>query len=360
MKICLITARNLYATACLYRYEKILSGTDYDIIYWDRVNIIENCSAKNAYRYYYPKNLVSSLLSIPSKINGYVGFRKFANRLICSNKYDKLIVLPTQAGILLFDLLTRQYAGRYIYDIRDYTAENNKIFYYLQKKLIGKSGLTTITSPGYRKFLPQFNYIISHNVPFIPESIIRDYRRKRGKEGPKTPIVISCIGGIRFIEQFKKVIRVFSNDERFVLRFIGIGSDQLQSYCESNKYTNIELIGRFPPEDTVKYYLESDFIMNLYGNHTPLLDYALSNKLYYAATLGMPILVCPDTYMEEVSKSYGFGFTFDLDCSESKDALWDYYVSINWPQLFNNCDSFMQQVLEEEQLFQKSVIDFLH
>jgi hypothetical protein len=274
-----------------------------------------------------------------------------------------LIVLPTQTGILLIDLLTGKYAGRYIYDIRDYTAENNRFFYFLQRRLIEKSGLTSITSQGYKKFLPTSDFIVSHNIPLISESVIREYRRRREREeeGLEKPIVISCIGGIRFIEQFKKVISVFANDERFDLRFIGIGSEQLQPYCKSNNFSNVSLIGRFTPEDTVKYYLESDIIMNLYGNHTPLLDYALSNKLYYAATLGMPILVCPDTYMEEVAVGNGFGFAVDLGNSAGaiKDALWEYYASINWSLMYAKCDSFMREVLEDEQTFYNSVIGFL-
>ena len=72
----------------------------------------------------------------------------------------------------------------------------------------------------------------------------------------------------------------------------------------------------------------TDMINNLYGNNSMLLDYALSNKLYYAALLGLPILVSPDTYMEEVACSYGFGYSVNINSDTVCDDIYNYYKNL--------------------------------
>lgn len=122
---------------------------------------------------------------------------------------------------------------------------------------------------------------------------------------------------------------------------------------------NVELIDRFPPEKTLNYYYETDIIYNLYGNKTPLLDYALSNKLYYAAKLKTPIIVCPNTYMEEISKGYGFGFTFDINNPEECDNLFEYYKSINWHDFNYNCNNFIRKINKDNENFNCAISNFV-
>jgi hypothetical protein len=353
-KICFVTVRNIYAISCLPRYRKLFGDTSFDIIYWDRNDIEENCGAENHYPMKYS---VTNNSSKRRKLYGYLKFIQFANKILKENNYDVLIILPTQTGILLNNIIRKRYTGKYILDIRDFTAENNKIFYMIEKKLIKDSGLTVITSPAYKRFLPGHEYQISHNITNVPVDIIEKYRTREDSKHNK--IVISCIGGIRFYEQFKRVISYFKHDNRFLLRFIGNGSEGLKEYCEQNKIDNVELIGRFTPEKTLDFYMDTDVILNLYGNNNPLLDYALSNKLYYAATLGMPILVCPDTFMEEVAVSNGFGFTFDLDDENMGEKFYRYYQSISWTTFYENCDTFMKKVLQDEELFCQTVSNFI-
>jgi hypothetical protein len=353
-KICLVSLRNIYAMSCLPRYVECFGDNKFDIVYWDHNDIEETCGAEN---YYVMKYKTSNKDSRWRKLIGYVRFIWFSKRLLKINNYDKVILLPTQTGVLLYPFLKKKYAGKYIIDIRDYTAENNKLFYNIEKKLIKNSGVAVITSPAFKRFLPEHEYIVSHNTTNISKDIIQQYRKRKKFSGET--IIVSCIGGIRFYEQFKKVIDCFGNDKRFLLRFIGNGSEGLKEYCEQNKYENVELLGRFEPKQTIDFYMNTDIIMNLYGNNNPLLDYALSNKLYYAATLGIPILVCPSTYMEEVAVSNGFGFTFDLEDETMRDKLYEYYHLVDWDKLYKNCDKFMEEVYAEEEEFINGVDKFI-
>ncbi len=353
-KICIVTLRNIYMISCLPRYIECFDNSKFDIVYWDRHGIEENCGAENHYAMKYK---VTNQDAKWRKLVGYIKFTWFAKRLLKRNKYDKIIVLPTQTGVLLYPFLKNRYKNKYIIDIRDYTAENNKLFYKIESNLIKNSGLAIITSPAFKRFLPEHEYIVSHNTTNISKDIIQQYRKRTKFLGEK--IIVSGIGGIRFYEQFKKVIDYFGRDKRFLLRFIGNGSEGLKEYCEQNKYENVELLGRFEPKQTIDFYMNTDIVMNLYGNNNPLLDYALSNKLYYAAMLGMPILVCPNTYMEEVAVGNGFGFSLDLEDTTMLDKLNDYYSSIEWEVFYSNCDGFMKKVSAENMKFGTLVKDFI-
>ncbi|MGB6780145.1 MAG: hypothetical protein WBE33_15435 [Planococcus citreus] len=352
-KVCFITTRNIFNTSCLPRYSEILKG-NFDIIYWDQHGIDEECGAQRYYKFEYK---MYNKNNKASKLIGYLKFKNYVEKIIKTNKYDKLIILPTQAGLLISNLLLKKYKNNYLIDIRDYSGEKNKLIYRWEKKLIDNSALAVITSPAYKKFLPPSTYVLSHNTTLIDTEQISLFRSKTNSHEEK--IVVSCIGSIRFIEQFEKVIEKFKNDSRFELRFIGRGSEKLEDYLIRNSIENVKLIGRFESAETINYYLETDIIMNLYGNNNPYLDYALSNKLYYAANLGIPILVSPNTFMEEITLNNGIGIVGDTSDSDLVNKVYENYTKIDWDIFYKNCNKFIEEVKNDEDYLRKEVIRFL-
>lgn len=353
-KICILTTRNIFDSPCLTKYQFLLQEP-FDIVYWDRCGIQEECGATNYFRY---NGLLSADAGKVQKIRSYLGFVRFANRILRTNTYDKLIVFPTQMGWLIQGKLCHEYKGKYVLGVEDYAGENHTLIAHMTKKIVESSGLCSITSPAYQKFLPVRNYMISHNIQPISKELVQQYRmRKRNSD---QPIVLSFIGSVRFIEQQKKLISLFKNDARFQLNFIGRGSEQLDEFCRQEAIDNVTLIGRFERTQLPAFYLETDMAINVYGNHDPYLDYALSNKLYSAAMMGMPILVSPDTYMAEISEHYGFGCCVNLEDSSTPDKVFAYYKGINRDALFSACDRFMASVEKDEQEYGDSMKKYLY
>lgn len=351
-KICFISLGNLYLCPYIIKYISLLE-CDYDVIYWDRHGIDEKIGADRTFVFRDRMDEGSSQLA---KLVGYLKFRKYTINRIKENNYDGIVLLQTSIGILLQNFLKKEFSHKYIVDIRDYTMEKNKLFFAIEKQLIENSAYAVISSMGYTKFLPEFDYTLVHNDIEIDDTIIQKFKEK---ERGNNKLVISYIGLIRFHEQNKKIILKFKNDSRFLLKFIGKDANALRSFCEENEIKNVELIDRFPPGKTLDYYHETDIICNLYGNNTPLLDYALSNKLYYAAKLRIPILVCPGTYMEEVSNKYGFGITFNIDDSTSCDDLYYHYKTVNWDELNYGCEKFVSDINKDNKVFNKKIIEFI-
>ena len=353
-KICFICLNNLYLVPYLSKY---VEATDisYDVVYWNRHGVKETSSADSLFPFEY--TLDESLSKI-QKVIGYMKFRSFAKKIIKENQYAGIVLLSTSAGMLLKTELKKNYPQKYIIDIRDYTMEKNPLFFAIEKDLIKNSAVAVISSAGYENFLPKHDYIVSHNDIKIPSSIIRYFREDRLRM-KDNKINISFIGLIRFHEQNKKIIAKFANDERFVINFIGKDALALRQYCQDLKVNNVNLIDQFPPEKTIDYYKMTDIINNLYGNNSKLLDYALSNKLYYAALLGMPILVCPNTFMEEIACGYGFGYSVDLNSKNVCDDIYSYYSNIDWGNFHEDCDRFLLTVNNDNQLFKKAMKNYI-
>lgn len=344
---------NIYLSPYFEKYISIID-CDYDIVYWNRHNMEEKTNAQNQYAFNYFLDEDKGKIS---KLVGYIKFRSFAKKILQRSHYDGVVVLTTSVGILLRSVLRKNYCNKYIVDIRDYTLENNFLYLEFEKKLIDDSAFTVISSRGYLEFLPKNeNYILTHNNSNINEEQLQRFKN-RNKNG--SPIVISYIGLIRFHDQNKRIIDMFGGDDRFVLRFIGKDAFTLRGYCKERMAENVELIDWFPPERTLDYYYETDIICNLYGNHTPLLDYALSNKLYYAAMLHIPILVCPDTFMSEISIEYGFGYVLSLEKESEKDELYNYFRNINWDNFIQNCERFNKAVENDNFLFRNRIQVFV-
>lgn len=351
-EICIVTTRNIFDAPCLEKYRSIIKAP-YDIIYWDRCNIEEECGAQNYYRF---DGSLAPDASKVAKLLLYVKFFKYVKKVLKNKEYKKLIVFPTQMGWIINRELKTKYKGKYLFDIRDYAGENNKIIKKLTSSAVNNAELCSITSDAYKTFLPERDYIISHNVQPIDNELISSYRNRVREAGP---IALSFIGSVRFIEQQEKIIRLFGNDERFVLKFIGRGSEQLETFCKQGNYKNVELVGRFERNQLGGFYSETDMAINIYGNKNPYLDYALSNKLYSAAMMGMPILVSPDTYMAEVSERYGFGIAVDTDDEAAPDKVYDFFNSINVDEMLSGCDKFLESVDADEKSYTTAVENFL-
>lgn len=338
MKVLLVSADNLYLTPYIQTYLTTLQSEkiDYEVVFWDKNN--NELPTDPAFQQFRVKNN-----SIVSKILGYLKFKRKVQNIIRKDRISFIICLHPICNFLLFFILVKKFRNNYIFDVRDFSYEKIRLVRRMEKQLTKYSAINVVSSDGYKSFLPKAEYSITHNIPKIKSKKILSIKYTT------LPIKISYIGLIRFMDQNKKIIDFFGNDNRFQLQFIGTNAGKLQEYCKQNNINNVTLIDTFPEKNTLHYFEKADMILNLYGNHTPLLDYALSNKLYYAAILKKPILVCPDTYMESVSHQYGFGFTLRMEDKQELDKLYQYYLHLNQTELQNNCDRFMSIVIKQQQ-----------
>ena len=350
-RICIISMGNLYLVPYLSLYTSKIKGP-YSIIYWDRENINEQYEDAECLRFFY------EIKNKYDKLFGYYKYRKFVIKKIKSQKYDQIIMLQTLGALLINDILKAMYYQKYIVDIRDYTYEYIKPIFNIEKELLKYSNLNIISSEGYLSFLPpDIEYVIAHNIRNWSRSQLEFFNNKKKS---KNKLNIAFIGYISYQEQHKKLLMSVKNDERIHITFIGTRSEDLKEFCELNDIKNVTLKGSFEPSKILKLYEEVDLINNLYGNNTPVLDYALSNKLYYAAQLKIPILVCENTYMEKIANEYGIGFSVNMEINDLPTYLVERYNNINWELFEEGCEKFLTRVYEQQSVLEKKIEEIVN
>ena len=345
-KILILSYCNLYILpyAKTYIGSSIQSGNECTIVYWDR-----DCDGgdKDAYPgtiqiAYYRK--ITGKSSWKEKILGYIGATRLFRRVLKTQAYDFVVVLEATAGVACFDLLTKKYRQKYLLDIRDYSLENNKIFYYVESLVVRYSKMNVISSPAYRRFLPNSgSYVVSHN--YFPSNCEEKCSDSfRDVETNNNVINISFVGTVRFYDVNKKILDAFKNDNRFSINYFGKGSEVLKEYCHNNGINNARFHGAFNSEMTMNMYRNTQLINNLYGNHSKYLDYALSNRLYHACELRIPILVCKDTYMAEVVEKYNLGYAVDINKPVVPEEIYNWYIKFNIEQFALGCEKLLHDV----------------
>lgn len=357
MKICMISMTNIFLCPYIKKYMSYIEeNVKVDLIYWNRHDVEEVMPEFNKI---FSFNLrINERNNYLKKFYSFIKFKEYCIRIIKQNNYKKIIILHNYMAILMQHFLQKKYQGEYVIDIRDYSFENNLVFYKLEKKAILNSGLAVISSEGYKEFLPKFHYIICHNDPQTDDLTISNFATRSLEN--VNPIRISFIGLVRFSEQNKKLLDMFGNDERFLLAYYGQNSEILKKYAKDNGIKNVVFKGRFPSEETIDLYMQTDIINNYYGNNTPILEYALSNKLYYAATFRIPILVCKNTYMEKIAKKFHFGIELDETKKDCVERFYQTYLSIDRNLLNAGCESFLNQVKKDNEIFRAELNKFIN
>jgi len=349
---------NIFTAPFYRRYEKILSDENcsFDFILWNR-NSIKEQSLGNIISFdcFDEVNSRSIFKSIK-----YLRFANFVKSKLLEKHYDKLIFLGSHAGImaLLSGFLKKHYRHDYWLDIRDHTFENIKPYYWAMDKAIKNSYATVISSKGYESFLPKYDYIIAHNID--KTNIEASIAKRSNNSNNSERIRISFIGLVRYFDENKKLLSILKNDERFILQYYGSNSEVLEKYCLEQEIYNVEFHGWFQPEETSRFYAQTDVINNVYGNRLRSLRTALSNKLYFSAALKMPILVSPNTYMYEITSEYGFGYAVDCNNTKLADDLYNWYQNISIGHCSPRYGDFWTLATHEDEMFVGKLIDFIN
>lgn len=354
-KIAVVLGSNIHWSPFYMKYERLLKeyGAEFDLIFWNREGLEENIDVNTM-----PFNCKDETNNNdPLKLLKFMKFASFVRKTIKQNRYEKIIFLGGAgcAAVLNTFYLRRKYKGKYWVDVRDYQYEWFKPFTWLEKKVFESSFATAISSKGYEQFLPKHDYLYVHNL----DADIEELRNKFQHSSNDGVVRISFIGNVRYFEINRKLVDAFANDPRFCLQYFGSGSDRLKEYCLQNQIENVRFVGRFAPKETMSLYEQTDIVNNIYGNDGLALTTALSNKLYYSIAFNLPILVCENTYMEEVANQFGFGITYS-DEAGFPDQVYSWYTAFR-QRKDNECfEKAWNSVMAENQEFEDNFRRFIY
>ena len=290
----------------VYNYIKLANdcSVGYDVICWNRKGV-EVSFPDNYYVYQHPTK--DSYRPI-KKMLEIAGFSSFVRRMIRGKKYRLVITFTIADSVFLASYLKREYKGKYVFDIRDYSpVVNSRFFKKSIDTLLRYSAVNVISSAGFKSWLPaRYDYLICHNTDLgrIRQSIdYVDFGSVRSGE-----LSILTIGAIRDFSANKSVIDAFANSSTVQLSFIGDGNatPALKKYCEDNGVQNVSFYGRYKKEDEDEFVKDCS-MMNLIMPHNMISDYLMSNRLYLSARFRKPVIVNDHCFQAEQVRKYDLG-----------------------------------------------------
>lgn len=355
--IAIIGFNDLNIMQYLNKYTNILDAEDicYDVIWWNRSGINNNVTFKgNSISFNFKMNTYQPFYM---KIRGFLKYAAFARNVIKQKKYNKLIVLTTQTAIPLYDLLTKQYTGRFIYDYRDLTKEKKSKFYTLMiRNLFQKSRYTMISSKG---FLPEIGItdnetiLMAHNTQKICQK--SNYQAKKNSS---EPLRIVYWGMVRQIKHNKLLCDCFGNDKRFELTYHGDGFyKELRAYCQKKGYQNITFTGKYTLADIPKFINNTDILNCIYENDLNTKP-TLAVKFYDAIHYRLPILVSSGSYLSEFSRQCSGVKNINIKCREM-DTVYSWYKQLDIYKLEKDYENIENKIYQDDIIFSQKFIEFI-
>jgi hypothetical protein len=168
-------------------------------------------------------------------------------------------------------------------------------------------------------------------------------------------IRIGFIGYVRYFERNQKLLDCFANDPRYEVHYYGKCANVLKDYAEGKGIHNGVFHDSFPVSETGLYLENIDVMNNLYGNNTLNVRKAISIKLFHSLYAKIPILVNENTYIGELANELGVGYYVNEFSDTFKDELYEWYHSLDFKTLKENCDKYLAFAEAENKVFETLV-----
>lgn len=291
------------------------------------------------------------------KIMNFIKFRKFSINKMKNLDFDKLIILHTLPGVILFDQLLFYYRKKYILDYRDFTFENYSIYRLIINILINFSYATFLSSIEFKKNLTKSkDYVISHNLLLDSLNYRSEFKINR-----KLPIRIGFWGFIRQYNLNKIFIEKISLDSRFELHYFGREQKtalDLKKFVLECNAKNIFFHGEYSPKDRYIFKDKIDIIHNCYIDDK-IMKNAVSNKFYDGIIFSIPQICYPNTFMSKLVCDARVGIQSSPFSDKFLDDIYNYYININTTEFNKNCTLKLNEVLNEYNNAIKTIDTFL-
>ncbi|TXD50335.1 MULTISPECIES: glycosyltransferase family 4 protein [unclassified Polaribacter] len=354
MKIAIIIPNVIESVPYIKNYIDVFDRMEvnYEIICWDRNQIytaLTNTDRMHLYNYSGPESN-----SMVQKNYDYWLFSRFVVKCLKSNNYDFLTVHTIVMGCFLGNYLKKEFKSRYIFDIRDYSP----MYPFVKKKvanLIRNSIFTTISSEGFKKWLPKYsNYVMGHNVRkrVIENALMLSCGNEIKRDSNK--INVLTIGQIRDFTSNSRLIESLGNKDNIRMTFAGSGlaTEKLKNFSKM-KFFNVLFSGRYNKDDEGDIVKESDFI-NVILPISVLSNTLTSNRFYLSLVHKKPLIVNSESFQAELVLKYNLGFVVD-STDDIHIKLLEYIERFDKVKFENGCFKILNVIFHDIQKFEDKI-----
>lgn len=321
---------------------------DVHLAYWNRDEKPEDTSSyQDLALHEFPLFMVNDA-PLTTKFRCFRKFRVFVKGILKGHHFDFIIVLHTLPGLMIYDILRKNFNGEFILDYRDSTYESrNKLFGKAVKNLCRMSKVTFVSSDAFRRFLPvdcADKIYTSHNL--LEDSLQhREYQKT-----PSDKIRMAFWGFIRHFEINRILIDRIAADKRFELHYYGREQKDaldLKEYAKKIGASNVFFHGEYNPVERYEFVKNTDLIHNIYSGANENMAMAMGNKYYDSIIFRIPQVCQVDSFMGKTSVEHHVGFMANPENVDFCDEVFNYYSSLNRGIFDKACDTELDRVLSE-------------
>ena len=353
MKVALVLPGSIWYAPYVRIYTRILDEekVDYSIISWNR----EGDDKPEGFQY----NVLCTNGHGSAGWKAYKGYIRFIKDTIKEQGFKRIIVFGPQVTCLLSFFLLRHYRGRYMLDYRDLSIEQKPGFRQLYALMLKHSRVNVISSPGFKRCLPNRVYFLSHNfdVRAVKEAINEDSCRE--SFNTNDGIEVLTIGAIRDLSSNMEVMKALANKQGVRMRFVGKGgaANTIAEYCKKEHISNVTFTGFYQKHEEADYVKGSTF-MNIFYPRLISHDTALSNRFYNSLIYKKPMIVTKGTTQGVFAEKNGLGVTL-YSCENLYDELKDFIQKEDYKAYSERCNELLRSFLEDQKAFEEAVRGFV-
>ncbi len=337
------------------KYKKLLdeSGKEYEVIMMDKASAGNTDEALPSNYFCFKANDARKNKLI--KLINFFKYSRFVKKILKRKKYDKLIILTTLSAFMCKKELHKKYKGKYIFDFRDLSLEKIGWFKKRVARIVKESAFTCISSDGFKKYLPEYDYVKAHNFRYSDLSATRDeidYEKNK-------KINLTYIGTSRGYEYNSRLISIFGSDERFNLKIVGSYCDSPQILELSKKHDNVEVKGRYDLSEKHEILKDMDMLVNMNIESFNGLQ-AMANKYYDGIILKKPQLANINTFAGKQIKDRGLGIALAFSDENFADKVYEYWQNLDEENFNQKAKAELDAVLEEDKIYLAKIESFIN
>lgn len=326
------------------------------VVYWNRDLKEENVPFENVHFYEFRAKQEDDGPKF-YKIWNFLKYRRFAQKLL-KQDFDRVIVLHSLPGVLNWKTLTKKYRNRFVFDFRDVTYERFSPYRRIIDALVKNSFFTSISSDGFRRFLPQDSeskIITNHNI--LADSLL--YRDCGLEKVPSERIRIAFWGYIREENLNRRIIQCVARDLRFELHYYGREQQialNLKKYAQEICASNVYFHGEYVPEDRYDFVKRTDIIHNVYCESQNMMN-AVGNKFYDGLIFYLPQICMTGSYMGNLVAKNGLGLSVNPFGDEFLNLLHDWFSRVDKSLFMKNCEIVLDHCLADMKIIDEMMIN---
>lgn len=344
MKVVLICPSNILYMPYLENYTNILetNSVNYTIINWDRLHIEES----SKYRYIDDKS------THRKNIVDYYKYSLFIKDILKREEFDKVVVFGLQLSFFIGRHLRRKYGNEYIVDIRDYNILNK---YFSFNNVISNSYFSVISSPGFKEWLPNGDYVVNHNtnIKEVSEAVFNCV-------DDDSQYNVSYIGAIRDLEINRALISGLKDSNKIILEYHGDGINrgELEDFKNINNIKNVKFTGRYEKKDEEELYYRSDLINVIRYGDNEINKAALPNRLYDSLHYAKPFIAYEGNTLADIIKENKLGLVIS-NFDNIEYQIVNYLDSYDRLEYLQNRNKYLEEVINENSVFEECFVKFI-